>query len=182
VPCRLANPDRTRICLNPFRIFKETAIHPTIAYHLAQERSAELRRHARIETLTSAAIAGETREPRARRAQVAGPGCPQSQSRTGLTLAKLELFMKPIRALGRLASVLVRLASLSRRPSRSRPVTHAAISLSVDGSLVSRQVSVTPLSNPSTSGSGIPSGPAGEVSQPYASARCAATARPRSSC
>jgi hypothetical protein len=173
---------RCPIKSNPFRIFKETGIHPTIAYRLAQERIAELHRHARTETLTSAAITGGTRDPRERRAQAAGHECPQSQSQTSPTLAKLELFMKPIRALGRRASVLVRLASLSRRPSRSRPVTHAAISLSVDGSLVSRQVSVTPLSNPSTSGSGIPSGPAGEVSQPYASARCAATARPRSSC
>jgi hypothetical protein len=174
---------RCPIKSNPFRTIKETAIHPTIAYCLVQERIAELHRHARIETLTSAAIAGGTRDPRARRAQAAEPGCAQSQSQTGPTLAKLELFMKPIRALGPLASVLVRLASLSRRPSRSRPVTDAASGLSSDGSLVSRvQASVTPLSNPSTSGSGVPPGPAGGVGRPYASPRCAAAARRRSSC
>ena len=65
-------------------------MHPFIAYQLVQERMADLHRQARNETLTLAATGAGAKQAPARRAQVAGPGRPESQSATCPTLAKLE--------------------------------------------------------------------------------------------
>lgn len=95
-------------------------MHPTIAYHLAQERIADLHRQARSETLTLAAIGAGAKQIPERRAQVGGPGCQESQSATRLTLAKLETLVKPVHSLGVLARSLVRAHAVNRPNGRTR--------------------------------------------------------------
>lgn len=104
-------------------------MHPTIAYQLVQEHMADLHRQARGEALTLAATEAGAKQAPARRAQVARPSRPESRSATRATL---------IHPLRRLAGSLVRLATLSRKPSRPRPVNHAYSGLSCDASVVSQ--------------------------------------------
>ena len=55
-------------------------MHPTIAYHVAQERIADLHRQVRNETSALAATGTGAGQAPARRAQDAGPGRPSRSS------------------------------------------------------------------------------------------------------
>ena len=157
-------------------------MHPFIAYQLVQERMADLHRQARSETLTLAATGAGAEQVPPRRAQVAGPGRPESQSAPCPALAKLETLVKPARSLRRLARSLVQLAALSRKPSRARPVTRAYSGRSSDGSVVSpEQASVTLSFHLSTSGSGTPLRRAHGADRPNGRTRSDQTAHRRSS-